>query len=130
MILDSEGQLRIIDWDEARFYPESFEHGGMHNFIARDWTKFDRWRWKLLAWIVGRLYDKVLRWLERHRREETIQLFLVSIADINKTLGECAEAKQPKTLTEIRTEFPHQPPNCDSPRQGPCVSRGTATTTK
>lgn len=98
MILDSEGQLRIIDWDETGVYPVFFEHGGMHNFIARGWTKFDRWRWNVLAWIVGGLYDKVLRWLERHRREETIRLFLVSVADINKTLGEFAESKQPKTL--------------------------------
>ncbi|KAG6080334.1 hypothetical protein E4U16_000395 [Claviceps sp. LM84 group G4] len=36
----------------------------------------------------------------------TIQFFLVIIADINKTLGEFVEPKQPKTLTEICTELP------------------------
>ncbi|KAG6125012.1 hypothetical protein E4U12_007712 [Claviceps purpurea] len=71
MILDSEGQLRIIDWDEAGFYPESFEYGGMHNFIARGWTKFARWRWNVLAWIAGGLYDKEFRWLERIRSRFT-----------------------------------------------------------
>ncbi|KAG6090122.1 hypothetical protein E4U15_000112 [Claviceps sp. LM218 group G6] len=64
MILDTEGQLRIIDWDLAGFYPESFEYGGMHNFIDSGWTRCARWRWNLFAWIAGGLHDKEFRWLE------------------------------------------------------------------
>ncbi|KAG6040942.1 hypothetical protein E4U39_006785 [Claviceps sp. Clav50 group G5] len=67
MIIDSEGQLRIIDWDEAGFYPEFFEYAGMHNFIPRGWTQPALWRWKMLVWIAGGLYDKECRWLKRIR---------------------------------------------------------------
>ncbi|KAG6125376.1 hypothetical protein E4U12_007359 [Claviceps purpurea] len=42
-----------------------------------------------------------------HRREETIQLFLVH-RGYQQDSGRVPESKQPKTLTEIRTELPHQ----------------------
>ncbi|KAG6307327.1 hypothetical protein E4U44_007744 [Claviceps purpurea] len=66
MILDPEGQLRIVDWDIAGFYTESFEYAGMHNFIPWGcrWTRSARWRWNLFAWIAGGLYNKECRWLE------------------------------------------------------------------
>lgn len=64
IILDPEGQLWLIDWDCAGFYPKFFEYAGMYNFIPTSWTKFALWRWKLLAWIAGGLYDRECRWLE------------------------------------------------------------------
>ncbi|KAF4464214.1 kinase-like domain [Fusarium albosuccineum] len=63
IILDPQGQLWLIDWDCAGFYPKFFEYAGMHNFIRAGWSKFTYWRWKLLAWIVGGFYDKERRWL-------------------------------------------------------------------
>ncbi|KAG6291873.1 hypothetical protein E4U45_007085 [Claviceps purpurea] len=39
-----------------------------------------------------------------HRREETIQLFLVHCG-YQQDSGRVPESKQPKTLTEIRTKF-------------------------
>ncbi|KAG6160402.1 hypothetical protein E4U11_003985 [Claviceps purpurea] len=67
IILDPEGQLQIIDWDLAGFYPESFEYAGMHNFLTRGWTKFALWRWEVFTWIACGLYDKEFKWLHRIR---------------------------------------------------------------
>ncbi|KAG5969580.1 hypothetical protein E4U56_008251 [Claviceps arundinis] len=63
IMLDKEGQIRIIDWDDAGFYPEFFEYAAMHNFPPADWTRFALWRWKLCAWIAGGLYSKERSWL-------------------------------------------------------------------
>ncbi|KAI5860894.1 ankyrin repeat protein [Durotheca rogersii] len=63
IILDREGQLWIIDWDCAGFYPKFFEYAGMYNFIPKAWTKFALWRWNLFAWIAGGFYDKESQWL-------------------------------------------------------------------
>lgn len=64
IILDREGQLWLIDWDCAGFYPKFFEYAGMHNFISTGWNKFALWRWKLFAWIACGFYDRESRWLE------------------------------------------------------------------
>ncbi|KPM45048.1 hypothetical protein AK830_g1431 [Neonectria ditissima] len=72
IILDREGQLWLIDWDCAGFYPKFFEYAGMHNFIpTAAWTKFVSWRWNLFAWIAGGFYDKECRWLELIRYRST-----------------------------------------------------------
>lgn len=66
IVLDHEGQLWIIDWDEAGFYPRFFEYAGMYNFI-RAWDRLALWRWKLCAWIAAGVYDKEWHMLERIR---------------------------------------------------------------
>lgn len=71
IILDPEGQLWIIDWDCAGFYPEFYEYAGMYNFIPSAWTKFALLRWNLFAWIAGGFYDKELQWLETIRSRFT-----------------------------------------------------------
>lgn len=53
MIVDPEGQLWLIYWDFAGFYPQYFEYAGMFNFIPTAWDKFTTWRWDLFAWIAG-----------------------------------------------------------------------------
>ncbi|CCE32883.1 uncharacterized protein CPUR_06749 [Claviceps purpurea 20.1] len=67
IMLDPGGQLQIIDWDLAGFYPEFFEYAGMHNFFSTGWTRFALWRWKLFTWIACGLYDKETKWLDRIR---------------------------------------------------------------
>ncbi|KAG6218358.1 hypothetical protein E4U34_004187 [Claviceps purpurea] len=67
IILDPEGQLHVIDWDLAGFYPEFFEYAGMHNFFTTGWTRFALWRWKVFTWIACGLYDKECKWLKRIR---------------------------------------------------------------
>ncbi|KAG8411156.1 hypothetical protein J3459_016601 [Metarhizium acridum] len=71
IMLDPSGQLWLIDWDYAGFYPEFFEYAGMHNFIPTGWDKFSLLRWRLLAWIAGGLYDKKARLLEVIRSKFT-----------------------------------------------------------
>lgn len=71
IILDPTGQLWLVDWDEAGFYPRYFEYAGMHNFIPTGWTRFSLWRWKLFTWIAGGFYDKEARWLEIIRSKFT-----------------------------------------------------------
>lgn len=72
IILDPEGQLWIIDWDCAGFYPEFFEYAGMFNFIpCSSWTKSAMLRWKVFAWIAGGFYNKERRMLERIRSRFT-----------------------------------------------------------
>ncbi|RSM14828.1 hypothetical protein CDV31_005262 [Fusarium ambrosium] len=71
IILDREGQLWLIDWDCAGFYPKFFEYAGMHNFIPKAWTKFTLWRWKLFVWIASGFYDKESQWLETIRSRFT-----------------------------------------------------------
>jgi hypothetical protein len=46
MILeDSTKNLRLVDWDEADWYPRYFEHAGMRNLIVHEhWGRFDQLR--------------------------------------------------------------------------------------
>ena len=47
------GRLWVVDWDDAGFYPPSFERAAMHNFIPPlEWSSFARWRWTVFAWIA------------------------------------------------------------------------------
>lgn len=46
------GNLWVVDWDEAGFYPRYFEYTGMHNFyVPERWTWLARLRWRLFAWL-------------------------------------------------------------------------------
>ena len=71
IILDRQGQLWLIDWDCAGFYPKFFECAGMHNFIPTGWNKVALWLWKLFAWIAGGFYDRESRLLETIRSRFT-----------------------------------------------------------
>ncbi|KAI0965553.1 ankyrin repeat protein [Xylaria arbuscula] len=67
IMIDSAKQLWLVDWDFAGYYPEYFEHAGMHNFIPQAWDRFSIWRWRLLTWIACGFYDRQAHWLERIR---------------------------------------------------------------
>jgi Phosphotransferase enzyme family len=56
LLLDSSGQLWLLDWDYAGFYPSYFEYASMQNFFKpQDWTWLAQLRWYLFTWIaVGR----------------------------------------------------------------------------
>ncbi|KAI1400266.1 ankyrin repeat protein [Hypoxylon fuscum] len=64
IMLDPAGQLWLIDWDDAGYYPKFFEYAGMYNFIPTGWNQFALWRWKLFAWVACGVYDKEALWLE------------------------------------------------------------------
>ncbi|KAL2126665.1 hypothetical protein VTI74DRAFT_435 [Chaetomium olivicolor] len=57
MLESGTGRLWLVDWDYGGFYPRSFEHAAMHNFIPpAEWSWFTQWRWKLFAWIATGFY--------------------------------------------------------------------------
>ncbi|KAE8306797.1 kinase-like protein [Aspergillus transmontanensis] len=52
LIVSPSGQLSLLDWDLAGFYPVTFEYASMYNFnIPEDWGLMARLRWHLLVWI-------------------------------------------------------------------------------
>ncbi|KAI9758727.1 MAG: hypothetical protein M4579_002902 [Chaenotheca gracillima] len=56
ILLDPWGQLWLLDWDYAGFYPRYFEYAAMQNFTQpEEWTRSARLRWFLFTWVgVGR----------------------------------------------------------------------------
>ncbi len=59
MILHPSGQLWLLDWDYAGYYPPSFEYAAMHNFhIPPGWSRWARMRWRAFCWIATGFYDK------------------------------------------------------------------------
>lgn len=72
ILLDSEGQVWLTDWDEAGWYPKFFEYAAMHNFIMpSSWSRITRWRWNICAWVAAGFYDKEARWLDLIRSKFT-----------------------------------------------------------
>lgn len=63
IILDPSGQLWLLDWDYAGWYPGYFEYASMQNFhIPQSWNLLARMRWHLFTWIaVGRFEQE--RWV-------------------------------------------------------------------
>ncbi|GMF70654.1 unnamed protein product [Aspergillus oryzae] len=52
LIVSPSGQLSLLDWDLAGFYPVTFEYASMYNFnISEDWGLMARLRWHLFVWI-------------------------------------------------------------------------------
>ncbi|KAF7620275.1 hypothetical protein AFLA_005584 [Aspergillus flavus NRRL3357] len=50
--ISPSGQLSLLDWDLAGFYPVTFEYASMYNFnISEDWGLMARLRWHLFVWI-------------------------------------------------------------------------------
>jgi aminoglycoside phosphotransferase (APT) family kinase protein len=61
LLLDPSGQLWLLDWDYAGWYPNYFEYASMQNFfIPQDWDWLSRVRWHLFSWItVGRFEQEM-----------------------------------------------------------------------
>ncbi len=68
MQLDDAGQLWLLDWDLAGWYPEYFEYAAMYNFLALcKWPWLARLRWHLFTYISVGGYPKEERLLSRIR---------------------------------------------------------------
>ncbi|GAW20350.1 hypothetical protein ANO14919_098550 [Xylariales sp. No.14919] len=64
LMLDSAGDLCLIDWDYAGWYPPFFEYAGMDNFDRpQDWGWMGVFRWKVFTWIAAGFYSKETRCL-------------------------------------------------------------------
>ena len=69
---DGTGDLWLVDWDEAGFYPKYFEYAGMRNFnVPASWGWFGELRWKLFSWIATGWYLRERAMLEEIRRKVT-----------------------------------------------------------
>ncbi|CAK7275380.1 hypothetical protein SEPCBS119000_006664 [Sporothrix epigloea] len=58
LLLGTCGQLWLLDWDFAGFYPNYFEYASMYNFHAPpSWGWLARARWSLFTWIAAGRYE-------------------------------------------------------------------------
>ena len=72
MLLHPSGQLWLLDWDYAGFYPRYFEFASMQNFFEpQDWTLLARLGWYLFTWIVAGRSERSARVLQRIRSKFT-----------------------------------------------------------
>jgi len=72
ILVDTEGQLCILDWELSGFYPVYFEYASMMNFhFPENWGWFARLRWRLLAWLVAGRWERQRHVLERIRSRFT-----------------------------------------------------------
>lgn len=72
ILLASSGQLWLLDWDYAGFYPISFEYASMQNFdMPEGWHLFARLRWHLFTWIAVGWYEQHARLLRQIRSKFT-----------------------------------------------------------
>lgn len=68
LMVDTSGDLWLIDWDYAEFYPPYFEYASMHNFIMpRHWSTLARVRWHIFTWIAGGRFEQERRLPDRVR---------------------------------------------------------------
>ncbi|KAL2839025.1 hypothetical protein BJX68DRAFT_259008 [Aspergillus pseudodeflectus] len=70
LLISPSGQLTVLDWDLAGFYPIPIEYTSIYNFnIPADWGLLARWRWHLFAWIGVGYYeaDARLLWTMRSK---------------------------------------------------------------
>lgn len=59
LLVSPSGELWLLDWDYAGYYPKSFEYAGMYTFrVPRDWGRLDRFRWFLFTLISVGYYEK------------------------------------------------------------------------
>ncbi|KAI1153404.1 hypothetical protein F4825DRAFT_474296 [Nemania diffusa] len=69
LIMGPAGDLCIVDWDFAGWYPPFFEHAGMHNFpLPEGWGWMGIIRWILFAWIATGYWRKEREILLRAQR--------------------------------------------------------------
>ena len=68
VMLDTLGQMWLLDWDFAGFYPPYFEYASMNNFtMPREWGPCSRIRWYFLAWVAAGRFEKESRLLRMVR---------------------------------------------------------------
>ncbi|KAI1113633.1 hypothetical protein F5Y14DRAFT_451827 [Nemania sp. NC0429] len=59
LMIDQAGDLVIIDWDYAGYYPPYFEHAGMYNFFPpEDWGWMGMLRWRVFSWLATGFYSR------------------------------------------------------------------------
>lgn len=72
LLVSPSGQLSLLDWDLAGFYPVAFEYASMYNFnIPQDWGLMARLRWHLFVWIAVGYYEAGARLLQNMRSKFT-----------------------------------------------------------
>lgn len=72
LLIDRIGQLWILDWDYAGWYPRYFEYAAMQNFpVPQAWTRFARARWFLFTCITVGRFEQEREVLERIRTKFT-----------------------------------------------------------
>lgn len=73
ILLAPSGELWLLDWDFAGFYPIYFEYASMQNFdMPKEWNVWARLRWYLFTWIAVGRYEQNARML-RHVRSKFTQ---------------------------------------------------------
>ena len=73
LLVDAEGELWMLDWEDAGYYPPFFEYAGMHNFNphAEGWGWFARLKWTVFTWIVAGRWENERLLLEGIRSKFT-----------------------------------------------------------
>jgi len=72
ILIDRLGQLWVLDWDYAGWYPRYFEYAAMQNFpVPQVWTRFARARWFLFTWITVGRFEQERKVLELIRTKFT-----------------------------------------------------------
>ncbi|KAL3485385.1 hypothetical protein BJX62DRAFT_243032 [Aspergillus germanicus] len=72
LLVSPFGQLSILDWDLAGFYPISFEYASMYNFnIPTAWGLMAQLRWHVFVSIAVGYYEADGRLLRNARSEFT-----------------------------------------------------------
>ncbi|TVY15493.1 hypothetical protein LARI1_G003602 [Lachnellula arida] len=96
LLLDRSGQLWVLDWDYAGWYPEYFEYAAMQNFLVpRVWTRFARARWFLFTWVTVGRFEREREVLESIRSKFTRFTFGRRF----EILANRAPARHPASLT-------------------------------
>lgn len=58
LLLAPSGDLWLLDWEYAGFYPIYFEYASMQNFnVPQNWGLFARLRWQVFSWIAVGCYE-------------------------------------------------------------------------
>lgn len=72
ILLAPSGDLWLLDWEFAGFYPIYFEYASMQNFhVPKEWNLWARLRSYLFSWIAVGRYEQHARMLEHIRSKFT-----------------------------------------------------------
>ncbi|KAI0438149.1 hypothetical protein F4803DRAFT_535956 [Xylaria telfairii] len=70
LMVDLAGDLWMVDWDCAGWYPPFFEYAGMYNFRRpNSWGWMGMLRWKCFTWIATGFYPREKDVLTHGRRK-------------------------------------------------------------
>lgn len=87
ILVTASGDIWILDWDFAGFYPIHFEYASIQNFdLPREWDIWAQLRWYLFTWIAVGHYEKTARVL-RHVRSKFTQFPVGRRFELLKTGG-------------------------------------------